>query len=361
MNHWQETAEILSRLPAVAAIPRRAAVATVVRIVGSAYRRPGAKLLVLDTGETFGSVSGGCLEADVREVARAVIETDRPVLRHYNAGDDDDVIGSLGLGCNGQVDIFVQPATTGPLAGLIGSLEQALKGDSPLAIATVTAGADVGGAIVVQHDQRTGSVGRDIDQQVVDRATASLAHGRSDLHTIADRQIFIEALLPPPHLVICGAGTDAIPLVAYAAEAGFRVTLLDHRGGLLDPSLFPSAARRAVAHADDPEMLLPPPSRTLAVVKTHSLAHDRDWIRLLLGIGVPYVGVLGPKERTERILHEICGRTALDDRVFGPVGLDIGADGPRQVAISIVAELLAFVSKRQPQHLAQRRQAIHAD
>jgi xanthine dehydrogenase accessory factor len=354
MTHWQETAEITSHLLALAAIRRRAAVATVVRIVGSAYRRPGAKLLVLESGETIGSVSGGCLEADVREVARGVIETGRPVLRHYNAGDDDDVIGSLGLGCNGQVDIFIQPATSGPLAALIGSLNQALAGDSPLAIATVTTGADAGRMMIVRLANN-----RDIDPEVVDIALGALPDGRSALHAVADRQVFIDALLPPPHVVICGAGADAIPLVAYAADAGFRVTVLDHREGLLEPSLFPRAARRAVAHADDPEMVLPPPSRTLAVVKTHSFAHDRDWIRLLLGIGVPYVGVLGPKDRTERILREICDDDR--DRVFGPVGLDIGADGPRQVAISIVAELLAFVSKRQPQHLAQRRQAIHAD
>jgi xanthine dehydrogenase accessory factor len=275
-------------------------VATVVRVAGSAYRRPGAKLLILESGETVGSVSGGCLEADVREVARGVIETGRPVLRHYDASDDEDLIGSLGMGCNGEVDIFIQPATTGPFASLTESLDRRLQGDTPITIAT----------------------------------------------QIADGHVFTEELLPPPHLVICGAGADSIPLVAYAADAGFRVTLLDHREGLLDPSLFPRATRRAVAHADDPELVLPPSSRTLAVVKTHSFVHDRDWTRLLLGVGVPYVGVLGPKERTARILRAICD--ADHDRVFGPVGLDIGADGPRQIAISIVAELLAFVSKRQP-------------
>jgi xanthine dehydrogenase accessory factor len=340
MTHWQETAEIISRLRALAAIPSRAALATVVRTVGSAYRRAGAKLLILESGETIGAVSGGCLEADVREVARGVIETGRPVLRHYDAGDDDDLIGSLGMSCNGQVDIFIQPATTGPLAWVTESLDQLLEGDMPITIATVVAGTDVGCTTVV-------------------RLAGPLAHGSSHLHPVADRHVFIETLLPPPHVVICGAGADAIPLVAYCADAGFRVTVLDHREGLLQPSLFPKAARRAVAHADDPEMVLPPPSRSLAVVKTHSFAHDRDWTRLLLGIGVPYVGVLGPKERTERILRDIGDDD--HERVFGPVGLDIGADGPRQIAISIVAELLAFVSKRQPQHLAKRRQAIHVD
>ena len=103
---------------------------------------------------------------------------------------------------------------------------------------------------------------------------------------------------------------------------------------------------------------------TLAVVKTHSLAHDRDWVRRLLAVGVPYVGVLGPRERMERILSDIGTEATIpgaQERVFGPVGLDIGADGPMQVAISIVAELLAFVSKREPKHLWQRERAIHAD
>src|SRR5260370_42604699 len=135
MNHWKETAEILSRLAEVAAAGRRAALATVVDIVGSAYRRPGAKFLIEDTGRTLGGVSGGCLEADVREVANAVVETGRPSLRHYNTGDED-VVWGLGLGCNGLVDVFVQPATEGPLAALAGTLRELFAGDGPAALAT---------------------------------------------------------------------------------------------------------------------------------------------------------------------------------------------------------------------------------
>src|ERR1700687_6479303 len=123
MNHWKETAEILSRLAERKRAGRRAALATVVDIVGSAYRRPGAKFLIEATGGTLGSVSGGCLEADVREVAQAVVQTGRPSLRHYNTGDES-VLWGLGLGCNGLVDVFVQPATDGPLAALAGRLQE---------------------------------------------------------------------------------------------------------------------------------------------------------------------------------------------------------------------------------------------
>lgn len=354
MNHWKETADIVSRLRASAALPRRAALATVVRTTGSAYRRAGAKLLILETGETIGGVSGGCLESDVCEVARTVIDTGRPTLRHYDAGDDEITTG-LGLGCSGQVDVFIQPATSGPMASLIAPLDRALIGDSPIAIATVVAGNGTGATIAFDA---AGSLGGDIDREIADEVSLVLGHGRSSFQRVADRQVFIEVLSPPPHLLVCGAGTDSIPLVAYAADAGFRVTVLDHREGLLDPSRFPLAYRRIIANPADPEMALPPPTRSLAVVKTHSWAHDREWVRLLAGLGALYVGVLGPRDRTERMLADICAERG---RVFGPVGLDIGADGAHQVAISIVAELLAFVSKREPRHLRQRREAIHVE
>ena len=420
MNHWKESAEILSRLAQLSAAGRRAALATVVGIAGSAYRRPGAKLLIEEAGGTVGSVSGGCLEADVREVAKAVLETGVPSLRHYNTGDEDIVFG-LGLGCNGLVDVFVQPATEGPLAAFAGRLQTLFAGDSPFALATVIQEVEEGergGMMAVEAAEAGGSVhgtlgegrgsglggesaalreskasggsgsaeesevreggtidrsglsgglgprggGADLDRLIAERARGLMPAGRSGVHQAAGRGVFVEVLPPPPHLVVCGAGDDARPLVAYAADAGFRVTLLDHRPALLEAEWFPQAARRAVARPDEPEIELPPASRSLAVVKTHSLAHDREWVRRLLAAGVPYVGVLGPRGRTATILREIGAENAagLEERVFGPVGLDLGADGPRQVALAIVAELLAFVAGREPRHLSERREAIHA-
>ena len=371
MNHWKETAEILSRLAELTAqgdaAGRRAALATVVDIVGSAYRRPGAKFLVEDSGGTLGSVSGGCLEADVREVAHGVVESGKPSLRHYNAGDEDPVFG-LGLGCNGLVDIFVQPATAGPLAECAAGLRERFAGDAPFALATVLAGDDAGAtaAIDLREPTTLRPEGR-LDGAMAEIARSlrgPLAAGRSGVHEAAGRKVFLEVLAPPPHLVICGAGDDARPLVAYAADAGFRVSLFDHRPALLASEWFPQAARREVARPEDQEIVLPPARRSLAVVKTHSLAHDREWVRRLLAAGLPYVGVLGPRARTESILREVLAGRRLEgderERVFGPVGLDLGADGPRQVAISIVAELLAFTAKREPRHLSERREAIHA-
>jgi xanthine dehydrogenase accessory factor len=411
MNHWKESAEVLSRLEKLAAAGGRAALATVVGIAGSAYRRPGAKLLIEEAGGTVGSVSGGCLEADVREVAKAVLETGVPSLRHYNTGDEDIVFG-LGLGCNGLVDVFVQPATEGPLAAFAGRLRALLAGDAPFALATVVAadekselgrmmaveeaeagegagsraqagagagagtgaaadagagagaGAGTGAAADPGAGAAAGSAGplAELGRQVAERARGLLPAGRSTIQQVAGRGVFVEVLAPPPHLLVCGAGDDARPLVAYAADAGFRVSLFDHRPALLDAEWFPQAARRVIAQPDDAELALPPAARSLAVVKTHSLAHDREWVRRLLAAGLPYVGILGPRGRAAAILRDIGaeGAPGIDERVFGPVGLDLGADGPRQVALAIVAELLAFVARREPRHLSERREAIHA-
>ncbi len=377
MNHWKETAEVLARLAELAAEGERAALATVVGISGSAYRRPGAKLLIEESGGTLGSVSGGCLEADVREIARLVVETGTPCLRHYDTGGDEDVVWGLGLGCNGRVDVFIQPATAGSFAERAPRLRELLAGDAPFALATVVearseiaAPAEVGlpeiipelgrSMIVEAGGAVSGSLGgRELDRAATSRARAPLAAGgRSLVHRAGGRGIFVEALPPPPHLVVCGAGEDARPLVAYAADAGFRVTVVDYRPALLAPELFPQAHRLLLGRAEDPAVLLPPLDRALAVIKTHSLGQDREWTRRLLAAELPYVGLLGPRARTEAILREI--DRPHDERVFGPVGLDLGADGPRQVAVSIVAELLAFIARREPRHLAMRREAIHA-
>lgn len=363
MNHWKETAEILARLAELTAAGRRAALATVVHISGSAYRRPGAKFLIEETGDTLGSVSGGCLEADVREVARQqVLATGTPSLRHYSTGADEDMVWGLGLGCNGLIDIFIQPATSGPLEALADPLQQLVAGDAPFALLTVLEGEGAGAMLVAGPEGSIhGSLGSpNLDAQALEHAHRLIGSGRSGGETIAGRRVFIEVLPPPPHLIVCGAGDDARPLVAYAADAGFRVTLVDHRPALLDKAAFPQASQRLLARPEDPGISLPPAERSLAVVMAHSLAIDREWVRRHLEAGVLYVGVLGPRARTESILQEIGAAEPDADRVFGPVGLDIGADGPRQVALSIVAELLAHIARREPRHLRASREPIHA-
>src|SRR5262249_48160037 len=148
MKHWRETSEIVKRTIELASAGRRAALATVVRIDGSAYRRPGAKFLIEDDGVTLGGVSGGCLEADVREVARRVIETGASRLLHYDTGADDRIVWGLGLGCNGSVDIFIQPATEPRTLDVLDDMNRRLARGSVFAVSTIVDGSNLGTSTV---------------------------------------------------------------------------------------------------------------------------------------------------------------------------------------------------------------------
>jgi xanthine dehydrogenase accessory factor len=361
MKHWRETTEIVARVLRLASLERPAALATVVDITGSAYRRPGAKFLVEDDGRTLGGVSGGCLESDVREVAQQVIASRAPRLLHYDTGSDDRMVWGLGLGCNGSVDIFVQPATEPSVLDTLRSVQARLDGSDSFAVATVVSGpADVGRSIVLSAaGDRAGSIGKPgLDRDVTRHASAAIAHGRSRLDRLDSHLVFSDVLIAPPTLIVCGAGDDAVPLVAYAADAGFAVTVVDHRPAYLTAERFPAARRLVEARADAGIGALVVDGRTLVVVKMHVFEHDRDWLRLFLQTDAPYIGLLGPRARTDKILR-LAGSPG-ERRVFGPVGLDVGAEGPEQIAISIVAELLAVHARQHPGHLRERGDAIHA-
>ena len=360
MKHWQETSQIMGRIADLAAAGRRAAMATVVRIEGSAYRRPGAKLLVEEGGATHGGVSGGCLEADVREVGMTVMRDGAPRLRHYETGDDDRTVWGLGLGCNGAVDVFVQPVTAGEALEAARHVRALLEGDAPFAVSTVVRGpsAVLGRVVVVPEVPPAGSTeAPGLEREMARRAEVLLAVGESKCHDVESAGVFTEVHVPPPRLVICGAGDDAMPLSACAAQVGFRVTVVDHRPAYLSRERFPDGERIERRPAEGLDGL-PLGPRSYPVVMTHSFAHDREWVRRLLATDVPYVGLLGPRARRDEILDQIDAPAT--DRLFAPVGLQLGADGPEQVAVSIVAELLAVLTSSAPRHLREREGVIHA-
>ena len=359
MKHWQETSLLLDEAARLAAAGRGAALATVVRILGSAYRRPGAKLLVADDGAMSGGVSGGCLEADVREIALGVIRGAPPCLKRYDTGGDEHQVWGLGLGCNGLVEVFISRVEAGRPA--VGRTRELLAGGRPFAVATVVAGPSAVGQAVVLEDggKLTGSTGdAGLDRAVAEAARAQLSAHAAAAPEIGAHRVLVEVLEPPPRLIICGAGDDARPLAAIAADAGFRVTVVDHRPAYLSPERFPAATRLVQARPEDGLAALGSDADTFVVIQTHSLAHDRSWARSAAQSAAAYVGLLGPRERGDTILGEL--PASVRGKVFAPVGLDLGADGPEQIALSIVAELLAVRSGRAPQHLRAREGAIHA-
>lgn len=359
MKHWQETSRIVERVRALVKSGSGAALATVVKIEGSAYRRPGAKFLIEADGDTVGSVSGGCLEADVREIALDVLRDDTPRLRHYDTGSDEHTVWGLGLGCNGSVDVFIQPLTQERHVVPVQRLGALLAGDDAFVMATMLEGPDAGETMIVTPTESVGSLGApDVDASVEREARTVRARGAPGMLAEATHAVFIDRFVPPPWLLLCGAGDDARPLAAFASQVGFRVLVADHRPGYLTPERFPEVQRLIQTRADDALNDVPVGPRTYAVIMNHALVHDTAWVRQLIETDVPYIGLLGPRDRTAAILQDV--GAAAGDRIYGPVGLDLGADGPEQVALSVVAELLAVVSGRSPRHLRDRSEAIHA-
>ena len=359
MKQWKETAAVLGRVARLADAGRDAAVATVVRIVGSSYRRPGAKLLVEPGGETSGGVSGGCLEADVREAARAVVRGARPRLLHYETASADENPFGLGLGCGGSVDVFVQPATTPEALESVRRALELLRGEKPFAVSTVLEGERAGRCVVFAGGAIEGSTGSPaLDAALRGEGEERLRERRSALRRMEGVEVFTDVFDPPPRLAVFGAGDDAVPLVGYAADVGFRVTVVDHRPALLTAERFPGATSLALRRPEEGLGSLALGPRGFAVVKSHSLAADREWLAALVRCDLRYIGLLGPRERVERVLRE--SGAAGDPRIYGPVGLDLAADGAEQVAVSVVAELLAVRAGRDQRHLRAREGPIHA-
>jgi xanthine/CO dehydrogenase XdhC/CoxF family maturation factor len=360
VKHWVETAAILDRLSRLVAEGNCAALATVVRISGSAYRRPGAKLLIEESGLTQGGVSGGCLESDVREQGVAVLRGAAPRMLHYETSSDEETLWGLGLGCEGAVDVYVQRIDGQWMEGPGRQMRELAAAGVPFSPITLIRGPLEGRTAVLARGALAGSSGSAaLDRELSERAGPILeGDGGAVLLDSLEHAAFIDVLRPPPRLFIFGAGDDARPLAALAASAGFEVTVVDHRPAYLTPERFPPPLRLERRRPSDGLAGLPMniSRRNFAVVQTHALLHDRDWVRALADQPLAYIGLLGPRVRREEVLGEL----AVDaGKVFAPIGLDLGADGPEQVAVSIVAELLAVNARRDPIHLRARSGGIH--
>ena len=340
MKGWSETRQVYAALAAACAHRRRAALATVIRVRGSAYRHPGAKLVVVEDDTHVGNVSGGCLEGDVREVARRVIASGRAERRSYCGGADEIAAWDLGVGCEGEVELLIEP-----LAEPRPAMQAALAAETPFVTVTALVGDVVTGFEVI-----TGA------------AAVALIAGGTRLATDGDAARFIEVHEPAPRLVIVSAGDDAVPLARLGDLVGFRVVVVDRRPGLLTAARFPAPIRRVEAAADEVMARLALGADDAVVVMTHHFGDDTDYLDALRASPVHYLGLLGPRQRTERIVTRLEATGPFDRaRLFGPVGLDIGTDGAEQVALAVVAEVLAVRSGRAARSLRDRIAPIHAD
>jgi xanthine/CO dehydrogenase XdhC/CoxF family maturation factor len=312
------------------------ALATLVSVEGSSYRRVGARLLVGADDTSLGSISGGCLESDVIERAKAVLATGRAEVAVYNTTDENDLVWGTGTGCNGVVRILIERLPPDALWMRKARANLAARKTTRLGVVWQCAEAKLLGT----HDFA---------------AIAGQLPGES--------VVLEDVVAPPVRLLVYGAGDDAQPLVQLARGLGWTVEVIDSRPALATPERFPGAdqVRTASVAAAAQEPL---DAATVAVILTHRYRDDVGLLRALLPRELPYLGLLGPKIRAEKILAELTAdglplTADMRARLHAPVGLDLGGDAPAAVALSILAEIQCQLAGRDARPLRERNRPIH--
>lgn len=328
----RELEQILELWTAAERAGESAVLATVVKTSGSSYRLPGARLLLTRTGRRAGSISGGCLEDDLLKRAWWLTESG-PVVRRYDTTPDGE-IASYGLGCNGIIHVLLERVSPGR-AEILDLLREVRTTRRPVTIAHVLSPAA--------------------------RAGQRLILDSPDAAVCENLDVFVETLAPPVHLLLFGAGDDAVPVADLAKYLGWRVSIFDGRAhyarrdkfARVDELIAAAPAKSAAAVSVDPW--------TVAVLMTHSYSQDLDALRELSLRPLRYLGILGPRKRSSQLLADAgLDGARLLPALHSPMGLDIGADGPHQVALAVIAEIQAALNGRQGGLLREGRGSIHA-
>ena len=358
---------------------RPCALATVVEVLGSAYRRPGARMLVTDDGQLTGAISGGCLEGDARQRARQAIFRGQPALVTYDTRDEDDPRHGLGPGCQGVVRILLEPLDFAASDNPMELLRTFAQHPEPAVLATVfeTDAAGLRAAVGQRLLLSEAGVVRGTPYRVRPLLAAPLAEAARATRALGQSQVLdvetdagpvralLEVLTPPLRLVVYGAGNDAQPLVQLAASLGWHITVVDGRPHLATAARFPAAAAVRVVPAQDLATQAPD-AAAYHVLLSHNYAYDLAALQTLLPSPAPYIGLLGPRAKARRLLEELDFTAAeaaqvLLSRLHSPIGLSLGGETPEEIALAIVAEIQAVKNGRAPRHLRDTTAAIHAD
>lgn len=355
-----------------------AAIATVVKTSGSVYRRPGARMFLTQAGQMVGAISGGCLESDVFERAQPLmLNGGNPIVVQYDTTASDDVVWGLGLGCNGAVQVLIESLNTESAQSQLEFIAECFQQKQSGAIATVF---QVEGEISTQIASRlmlkadgtvvNGITDRQLATQLLQDTYQVLSEAKTRVisYTLDNgfAEVLIEVIHPPVPLLIFGAGYDAIPVVELAKQLGWHVTVIDHRPTYATRDRFPQADEIIICNPNELQAKLNLNPHMVAVVMTHHYLHDQTLLRTLLPSPIRYLGILGPKRRTQQLLEDLRTEefTATESQLqhlYAPVGLDIGAETPEEIALAIVAEIQAVIANRSGSYLRERQGSIHGE
>jgi xanthine dehydrogenase accessory factor len=339
------------------------ALATVINVEGSAYRRPGARMLLTHDGASWGMVSGGCLESDVLDHARRALQSGQPRIVRYDSTSDDDIVFGTGLGCNGIIDVFIEPVTKEFKESFVSAVRVCHKTRQPGAVATLVGNREQPNR---SNEHAFLTAGTWVGSEAL--ATALNIHAVEPEQTslLSDHggaPVFIQRLLPPVHVVIFGGWLDVLPLIHMSKEVGFHVTVIDPRQRLSSRRLFQEADAVLLCSPEGALSQIQIDAHTVAVVMNHHFERDQETLSALSHLRLNYVGTLGPKRRRERMLDGLkeAGVFISDDFVqalHGPAGLDIGAKTPEEIALSIMAEILSVLNGRDAKPIREREPAL---
>lgn len=322
--------------------------ATIIATNGSTYRKPGAMMLISRDGSFEGLISGGCLEGDLLQHAGEVFSSGHCRYITYDMHADEDLVWSLGLGCDGVIHLLLQRLDSSGGHGFLEQLESShdRRQSALLALVTSSEGKPtVGTSLLV--DQSDISVGDKSLVGIVKESTDLWPEWRtkSVCQKLEDSEVEVLLINMPvqTRVLICGAGPDAVPVARFLAGLNWGVRVIDHRPAFARPERFPGTCKVTQARPQQLGEKVDLNQIDGAVIMSHHLENDATYLRQLASRDIPYLGVLGPRARRKRL----CEMAGCDEKqVHGPVGLDIGAELPESIALSIAAEIHAVLNNR---------------
>jgi xanthine/CO dehydrogenase XdhC/CoxF family maturation factor len=347
----------------------KVALATVVQVDGSAYRRPGARMLITETGELTGAISGGCLEGDALRKAQTVIFQQESMLVTYDTTDEDDQKFGIGLGCNGIIHVLIEPIDFQDELNPIALLEQAVSDRELVILATVFSVKNARSAQIGTRFLKKESISKKktdgIEALLLEQIEAELASHSSGKNQISmldeSRSIFIEVIHPPIRLLLFGAGNDTIPLTKMASLLGIEVILIDGRANQATESRFPTVSKIKVSPAETALEGIEVDAQTVALLMTHNFEYEAIVLETLLSKNLSYLGMLGPKKKSEKLHEHLTSKGLQFDwsNVYSPVGLDLGAENSEEIALSALSEIKAVLAGKMGTFMREKQGPIH--
>lgn len=350
---------------------RKAALATVVKVRGSSYRSPGARMLITDDGRWVGSISGGCLEGDALRKARMVMANKIAMTVTYDTREESNQNLGISLGCNGVIDVLIEPVDEHNQKNVINQFSSLVNTKEPVALATIFSGPNsVGEKLLVTNsgDFTSSFSNTELNKLVQSDLFKLIESKRSEAknYNLEGEQfeVFIELIQPTLSLIIFGGGFDARPVSELAKSLGWNVSVTDECVAHIAPIFFPTADKLSLCQREfiDRDFDITP--FTACVLMSHNYEYDRDVLKKLLSTQAHYIGILGPRKRFDKMQQEYSAAgLSLSEfdfqRIHSPIGLDIGAEAPDEIALSIISEIQSKFSNRSGGFLKYNSGPIH--